>query len=434
MEFRIADTFVDSLSKLTNQEQKAVKTTVFDLQVNPANPGLKFHKLDGARDPRFVSVRVNLDIRLIVHQSQESLLVCYVDHHDNAYQWARRRKLETHPTTGAAQLVEVRETVQEIVIPSYVPGTRQKPKLFEDISDDKLLGFGVPPEWLKGVRDANEDNVLELAEHLPVEAAEALLELATGGTPVVAEIAAPITSPFDHPDALRRFRIMSEAEDLESALEYPWEKWTVFLHPMQQQIVSANYPGPARVYGSAGTGKTVVALHRAVYLAKNNPDDRVLLATFSDTLANALQTKLRRLLYNQPKLGEQIEVYAMDAIGERLLDTQTGKASMALADVFFLKIQSTPDATRLVLETLDKTLVKAQLQDSSITVQPLVSTPVTEWNLGINGDLLVQFSEGGTFQLLDAQGKAIETMGLMGQYQAQAMQASGATKIIAVDW
>ena len=124
MEFRIADTFVDSLAKLSNQDQKAVKTTVFDLQVNPASPGMSFHKLDRAQDPNFASVRVSGDIRLIVHQSQGNLLICYVGHHDDAYRWAERRKLETHPTTGAAQLVEIRETIQEIVIPTYV--TRRK--------------------------------------------------------------------------------------------------------------------------------------------------------------------------------------------------------------------------------------------------------------------------------------------------------------------
>ena len=120
MEFRIADTFTDSLARLTGDEQKAVKTTAFDLQLNPANPGMSFHKLDKAKDKNFWSVRVSSDIRLIVHKSEASLLLCYVDHHDKAYDWAERRKLETHPKTGAAQLVEIRETVQEIVVPSYV--------------------------------------------------------------------------------------------------------------------------------------------------------------------------------------------------------------------------------------------------------------------------------------------------------------------------
>ena len=100
MEFRIADTFTDSLLRLTAQEQKAVKTTAFDLQLNPASPGMKFHKIDRAKDPNFWSVRVNADVRLIVHKSASSLLLVYADHHDDAYKWAERRKIERHPTTG----------------------------------------------------------------------------------------------------------------------------------------------------------------------------------------------------------------------------------------------------------------------------------------------------------------------------------------------
>ena len=104
MQFRIADTFTASLARLTGEEQKAVKTTAFDLQLNPANPGMSLHKLDKARDKNFWSVRVSSDIRLIVHRSADSLLLCYVDHHDRAYAWGERRKLENHPTTGAAQI------------------------------------------------------------------------------------------------------------------------------------------------------------------------------------------------------------------------------------------------------------------------------------------------------------------------------------------
>ena len=329
MEFRIADTFVDSLAKLPNQEQKAVKTTVFDLQVNPASSGLSFHKLDRAQDPNFASVRVSSDLRLIVHQAPGNLLICYVAHHDEAYHWAERRKLEIHPTTGAAQLVEIRETVQEVIIPTYVTEARPKPPLFAGRSDDELLGYGVPPEWLGDVRTATEDTYLELSDHLPAEAAEALLELAVGGTPQAVPVPAGALDPFDHPDAMRRFRLMGYMDELARALEYPWEKWTVFLHPEQRRISTGNYSGPARVSGSAGTGKTVVALHRAVHLAKTNPAARILLTTFSDTLANSLKTKLHALIQNQPHLGDQIEVYAMNAIGERLFGLNLGKVQLA---------------------------------------------------------------------------------------------------------
>src|SRR5712692_12108121 len=140
MNFRIADTFTDSLTRLTGDEQKAVKTTAFNLQLNPANPGMSLHKLEKAKDKNFWSVRVSGDIRLIVHKTEGSLLLCYVDHHDKAYGWAERRKLQTHPKTGAAQLVELRETVQEITIPKYVEVLQPepaKPPLFVGVSEDE---------------------------------------------------------------------------------------------------------------------------------------------------------------------------------------------------------------------------------------------------------------------------------------------------------
>jgi hypothetical protein len=348
MEFRIADTFTDSLARLTGDEQKAAKTTAFDLQLHPANPGLQFHKLDKPKDPNFFSVRANKDIRLIVHKTGNSLLLCYVDHHDRAYQWAERRKLATHPRTGAAQFVEVRERVQEIIVPHYtqaMPAVASKP-LFASISDERLLRYGVPPEWMNDVRQVTEeDALLTLAEHLPGEAAEALLVLATDRTPepeplrprsyVVdlqaverekvssAEAEATLTfssppDPFSHPDAKRRFRVIQNLEELERALEYPWEKWTVFLHPSQREWAERDYSGPARVSGSAGTGKTVVALHRAAFLARRNPEARVLLTTFSEPLANALRTKLRRLIYNEPRLAERVDVWSFDGIARRL--------------------------------------------------------------------------------------------------------------------
>lgn len=332
MDFRIADTFTASLSRLTGDEQKVTKTTAFDLQMNAANPGMSFHKLERAKDPNFWSVRVSRDIRLIVHRTPSSLLLCYVDHHDRAYDWAERRKLQTHPTTGAAQLVEIRQRVQEVSAPIYVPPhavAQPKPTLFWHLSDSQLLSYGVPPEWLNDVKAANEDTLLDIADHLPSEAAEALLELATGGTPAVPRAALTGANPFEHPDAQRRFRVMTDIEELERALEFPWDKWTIFLHPSQRDSVERLYSGPARVSGSAGTGKTIVALHRAVHLARKDPEALVLLCTFSGPLANALRAKLHRLISNQPQLAERIDVYAMDAIGRRLYETQFGKATVA---------------------------------------------------------------------------------------------------------
>jgi hypothetical protein len=341
MEFRIADTFTDSLGRLTGEEQKAVKTTAFDLQLNPAHPGLSFHKLDKARDKSFWSVRVSRDIRVIVHKTEASFLLCYVDHHDNAYDWAERRKLEVHPKTGAAQFVEIRETVQEIRVPVYVP-TETTPsvtskKLFTHLSEETLLSYGVPVEWLADVQAADEELLYVLVDHLPAEAAEALLELATGGMPNIPKPLQKADDPFTHPDAQRRFRTMGNVEELKQALDYPWDKWAVFLHPDQRTTVTRQFNGPARVSGSAGTGKTIVALHRAVHLARQHPQARLLLTTFSEILASALRVKLRRLISSEPHLAERIDVEAINKVGLRLYKTAfiretTGKSSVATSE------------------------------------------------------------------------------------------------------
>jgi superfamily I DNA/RNA helicase len=218
----------------------------------------------------------------------------------------------------------------------------------------------VPLEWIADVKNSDEDSLLTLADRLPAEAAEALLELATGGKPRVQQPIALTANPFDHPDAQRRFRVMSNVEELKTALDYPWEKWTVFLHPEQRQWVDRTYSGPARVSGSAGTGKTIVALHRAVTLAKAHPDCRVLLTTFSDTLANALHTKLARLIGNEPRLAERIDVYSINAIGLRLAKIFGNITSLASQD-----------------------LVKDLLRDASLKINNHKFTPhflLTEWD------------------------------------------------------
>jgi hypothetical protein len=330
VDFRIADTFTGSLARLTGAEQKAVKTTAFDLQLDSSSPGLRFHRLDRARDPNFWSVRVNDDIRLIVHRTPTSLLLCYVGHHDPAYAWAERRRIERHPTTGAAQLVELPERVEHIIAPAVaIDAPKPKRLLFGGISDDALLGYGVPPEWLDEVRRADENSLFDVADHLPQEAAEALLNLATGTTPEMPERTPIEADPFAHPDAQRRFRVLPNIEELERALDYPWDKWAVFLHPAQRRLVERDYNGPARISGSAGTGKTIVALHRAVALARRNPQARVLLTTFSKALANALRMRLRTLTGNEPEIADRIEVHPVTGIGYDLYTRAFGQPNIA---------------------------------------------------------------------------------------------------------
>jgi mRNA-degrading endonuclease RelE of RelBE toxin-antitoxin system len=331
LRFCIADSFQSALSRLSAQEQKAVKETVFDLQMNPAAPGLQFHRIDKSKDPNFWSMRVSSNIRLIVHKTKDSFLICYVDHHDDAYAWAERRRIETHPTTGAAQIVEVRERVQEVVIRRPVevaePVKKVRPvqqPLFPGITDEELLSYGVPMDWIDDAKSATEDTIFDIAEHLPREAAEALLDLAVGTKPQIPLPPLVTESPFEHPDAQRRFRVMENVDELKLALEFPWDQWTVFLHPSQKQVVEQSFTGPARVCGSAGTGKTVVALHRAANILKREARARLLLTTFSLPLANALEGKLHILTGEDKSIVPRVTVLPFKGAASELFTLAFG--------------------------------------------------------------------------------------------------------------
>src|SRR3984885_14658353 len=159
MNFLIADTFTASFNRLSGIDQKAVKASVFDLQMDRTGPGLQLHRIENSKDPNFWSARVNRDVRLIVHKTRDSLLVAYVDHHDAAYAWAERRRIEAHPRTGAVQIVEGRERVEEVarptafdfVLPEAAKGTENEAvpqALFSSLDDNALLSIGVPADWL----------------------------------------------------------------------------------------------------------------------------------------------------------------------------------------------------------------------------------------------------------------------------------------------
>ena len=357
MPLLLSDTFTSSLAKLTNDEQKAVKLTCYDLQSDPSSSGLRWHKLDRVKDKNFISVSTSMDLRIIVHRFGESLLACYVDHHDKAYRWAQNRVVETHPTTGAAQIVEVVETIrtieqiqyiqrevvddrEETVVLAKADLTAHEVHPLAEYDASWLMQYGVPENWVEPLKQATQERILELFDHLPQEAAEAVLSIATGTIPPIPVVQTTEDSPFDHPDALRRFRIVENKEELKAALDLPFDKWRIFLHPAQRELVSKEFKGPARVAGSAGTGKTVVALHRAAHLVRTDEDAYILLTTFSDALANALKLGLRSLLKSEPILAERVNVQSLQAVARRLYKAQGEGRSLVDMDDLQAEVMS----------------------------------------------------------------------------------------------
>ncbi|MEH6790635.1 3'-5' exonuclease [Parasphingorhabdus sp.] len=315
-----ASTFADALGKLNHNEQKQVKITTVDLMMDPKGAGLSLERINRAEDEKLWSARVSGDLRIIMRRDGENVLLAYVGHHDDAYRWAERRKIVPHERTGAMQIVELVERVEEVgsanASQEYPLEKTDEPVVqpFWVLTDDQMLDVGVPRDWLQPVREMAEGDLDNLFERLPAEAAEALYDFATGGKleDHIAVAAKPGENPFVHPDAQRRFRILDNIEELQAALDAPFEKWAVFLHPAQRELVEKTVSGPTRVTGSAGTGKTIVALHRAVHLVRHDNAANVLLTTFSKKLAESLESKRDILTEAEPELLDRITVRPLD--------------------------------------------------------------------------------------------------------------------------
>jgi len=316
-EISLTPGFTKSLNRLTANEQNAVRRTVFQFMEAPDSAGARLHALD-CKEKRFASISVSMDLRIIVLRDGPRFALMHVDHHDQAYRWAERRKVETHEVTGSAQIVQFEEVIREEVV--IVPRAAAAAPLFAGESDAYLLSLGVPRLYLPTVRQvADEDALLGLVDHLPEEAMEALMALAEGERPAAAPVAAPGADPFATPDARRRFWVAADEAAMRQALERPWQEWLVFLHPSQADAASRNFNGPARVSGSAGTGKSVVAMHRAARMARESQGGRVFVTTYSQALAARLAQGMDALLGHDAPARKRVAVTTLHAEAQRVL-------------------------------------------------------------------------------------------------------------------
>lgn len=314
MSLILSTSFMKQLKRLPQKEQGVVSRTVLDLQIDPTAATLSLHKVDG--DAGWWSAYANGDLRIILaRQGNGDLMLCWTDHHDAAYLWARRHKVERHPMTGLLQLIEIPEIVAP---PVSAPMTVRRKSLCEKLGlgRDDLLAFGIPECWIDRVlAETDEDALLEIGEnHLPPDAAEAVLRIAVGEKPELPgtdedEPAEEVALEHDS----HSWWVVSDDDALRKALDIGWEQWVVFLHPTQRKVAERHYSGPARVAGTAGTGKTVVALHHARWLLEQSPESRVLVTTFSENLAVDLNYRKSALL--KPKQMERCDTFSLREFG-----------------------------------------------------------------------------------------------------------------------
>jgi len=318
----ISSEFLKSFSNVPRSKQKKVRRFINKFENNPRSPGINYEKIQNARDPNLRSARIDQQYRAILLQPEDSrvFLLLHVDKHDDAYQWAQNKVCRIHPETGSLQVIDVEEEVveKEVETPDE--------QLFEEVSDNELLELGVPDILIPLVRNIRTEQDLENARpYLPEEAYEGLFYVSAGDSVEQAKRELAQTDDreevdtddyeeaLEDPDSKRRFHVVEDEQELQEMLNAPLALWRVFLHPSQRRLVTINANGPVRVLGGAGTGKTVVAMHRTRYLLENvftEPDDRILFTTFTRNLAADLKENLAMLL--EPDDMERVEVINLD--------------------------------------------------------------------------------------------------------------------------
>lgn len=332
--FRVAifDEFFEAFGNIPKAQQKKVRLFLRKFRDNPTDRSINYEKIHSFVDPNLRTVRIDDAYRAIVLKPEAGNVygLLWVDHHDEAMAWAARKRCTINPEIGAIQIYELVETSHEVAAeapqPYAVPEVKPPP-LFAALGNAELVGVGVPEELLPIVREVRSVAELEaIAKQLPPMAFEGLSYLADGeslaevrsalgldsGTPAIApdDFAAALES-----DASRKhFVIVDNDEALAAMLDAPLERWRIFLHPSQRQLVEREWSGPVRVLGGAGTGKTVVAMHRAAWLAQRiytGERDRILFTTFTSNLAADISQNLDKLLDGAPR--KRVEVLHLDA-------------------------------------------------------------------------------------------------------------------------
>lgn len=338
----ISDTFFQAMQNVPPTNQKPVHEFIIKFRNNPRSPGINYEKIRNAREPNYRSVRITRDYRGIVLQPDKGnvYILLWVDKHDDAYAWAERTQCNIHPRTGALQIYETRvieedpaaiEAAEEEATESY---EYPLPALL-NIAHDDYLEIGVPENMISVVQELNTmDELQAIQPQLPVEAFEALVFLAEGES--IGEIikiygkkdeqivdTSDYEAALEHPATQRRFHLYTEDEELLRMLNQPLEQWRVYLHQEQRKYAEWDVNGPIRVLGGAGTGKTVVAMHRANWLVtkhlKEN-DKPVLFTTFTANLALDIKANLRTIC--SPQALERIEVTNINAWVGRFVRSQ----------------------------------------------------------------------------------------------------------------
>ena len=337
----ISDDFFTAFANLPKSKQNRTMEFMSKFRSNPMSPGLNYEKLNSKYDQKLYSARVDDTYRAIVAREDSTgvFLLLWVDHHDEAYEWAMKKRCTLNHSTGSIQVYDVSEAD---VQPEPETIKQQDTAMFAFLTDEQLKQLGVPEELLFMVRAIyTEKHFADAQKAMPTDAYQALcfakegfeipeiVDMLYGETPQ--DKAQDMATALDNPVTQMKFLVVEGEEELKAAMNAPLDKWRIFLHPSQRKIVSQKYKGPAKVLGGAGTGKTVVAMHRAHFLASLCADnERILFTTFTANLAQDIKENLRKICSSEEM--KKIEVIHLDAWVSRFLGQQNYSFTICYGD------------------------------------------------------------------------------------------------------
>lgn len=316
--------FFEAFSRLPNAIRKKAQTFLAKFMTNSRTSGLNYEKINDAPDD-FRSVRIDDNYRAILSRPKKGnvYLLLWVDTHDEAYQWARTHVCNINRTTGSMQVYQsVTVQAPEVPEPQSTDWLDQCEPLFKPFNAEALESIGVPSECLTVVyKVRNRDELESIRANLPLEAFESLVWLAEGEPLDVVQETYKAGIQTDDPavalktmGSQRTFRVIESDEEMMQIVDASLEQWRVFLHPTQKRLVEREAVTPMMVRGAAGTGKTVVAMHRAVNLVRRrdwNPNLKLLFTTFTKNLAVDISAQLDSICSAEEK--RRIEVVNIDA-------------------------------------------------------------------------------------------------------------------------
>lgn len=313
--------FFTAYAKLPKKIQSKATDFISKFMINPTSSAINYEKIKDAADKRMRSVKIDLAYRGIVFRQEESgvYILLWVDHHDEAYDWAVRRSCQVNKETGNIQVFEAQPEIYTYAVGETEGNDKD---LFSKVNDSNLLKMGVPQEQLSFVRSIKDKSVFYHAKSKLSADVYENLEYYVGGIPIneilemcsynTEEVTDDMSVALKTDRNQRSFKVIDNEDELLLAMSEPLEKWRIFLHPTQREIVERTYSGACRISGGAGTGKTVVAMHRAKWLASQlGKGEKILFTTFTSNLTSNIKENLRKICNSEE--FRRIDVMTLDS-------------------------------------------------------------------------------------------------------------------------